>query len=315
MYRFLIFSIAAQLVASQQISDIWQTSWDQSTLFTSLAPSTPIAFTNPGPIGDADIVVNDATVYQTITGFGASLTDSSAQILVQMKKLLTYMFGSTDGDNVAGLNCIRVPIGASDFSPQGPYSLDDTPNDTSFKHFDISRVPSNVFTVLQDIQVINSNMKVYILPWSPPAWMKDSGTMNGGSLLTKYVPNYATYLLKAVQGFQSKGIPIYALSIQNEPENSNPTYPTATMTPAVEAQIGSALRTLLNNNGLTNVKIIGYEHNWNDAGGYPVRLVRAFLLALFLAQHAEIDRRCKMTQEVLLLEWLFIATKAVLRAS
>jgi hypothetical protein len=42
---------------------------------------------------------------------------------------------------------------------------------------------------------------------------------------------------------------------------------------STEAQIGLALRTLLNNNGFSGVKIIGYEHNWVDAANYPVQLV------------------------------------------
>jgi O-glycosyl hydrolase len=80
--------------------------------------------------------------------------------------------------------------------------------------------------------------------------------------------------LKALQGFQSQGITsLYAISIQNEPENSNPTYPTALVSAAVEGQIGTVLRNLMNNNGFSKVKLIGYEHNWNDAGGYPVTLV------------------------------------------
>ena len=60
---------------------------------------------------------------------------------------------------------------------------------------------------------------------------------------------------------------------QNEPENSNPTYPTAIVTASQEAQIATALRTLMNNNGFSGTRIIGYDHNWNDAGGYPVQIV------------------------------------------
>lgn len=104
----------------------------------------------------------------------------------------------------------------------------------------------------------------------------------------------ANYLLKCVQGFNSEGITLYAISIQvddsdqcaetlaeyyyvmclkNEPQNSNPTYPSALITASQEAQIGTALRTLLNNNGFSEVRIIGYEHNWDDASAYPVQLV------------------------------------------
>ncbi|KNZ71597.1 Endo-1,6-beta-D-glucanase, partial [Termitomyces sp. J132] len=258
----------------------WQTKWDRTKLFTSLNPSAPINFVTPGTIGDANIVVDDLTVYQSIAGFGASLTDSSALLLSNLKSantanyntLLNYMFNSADGADAAGLNYIRIPIGASDFSA-GEYSLDDTSGDTSFNSFDIDRAPSYLFSVLQDIKAINSNIKVHLVPWSPPAWMKTTGTMNGGTLQSQYVQYYPTYLLKAVQGFQSKGVQIYAISAQNEPQNSNPTYPTSTLTPAIEGQIGAALRTLLNNNGLSSVRVIGYEHNWDNAGSYPITLM------------------------------------------
>ncbi|KAF8069316.1 glycoside hydrolase family 30 protein [Lyophyllum atratum] len=279
-----IFSllVVAQPIASQQIWDIWQTTWDRSKLLTSLAPSAAINFVAPGAIGDANIIVSDSQLFQSMAGFGASLTDSSALILNNLKSknnanyhaLLNYMFNSGDGANAAGLNYLRVPIGASDFSASA-YSLDDTSGDTAFNSFNIDRAPSYLFSVLQDIKAINSNIKVHLLPWSPPAWMKDSGTMNGGNLKSQYVGNYATYLLKAVQGFQNKGIPIYAVGIQNEPQNSNPTYPSCNMTPTIEGQIGSGLRTLLNNSGLSGVKVVGYEHNWNNAGTYPVQLMQS----------------------------------------
>ncbi|KAF4609466.1 hypothetical protein D9613_012241 [Agrocybe pediades] len=282
----------------------WQTTWDRSKLFTSLAPSTPINFVTPGPIANADIVINDANVLQPILGFGGSLTDSSALTLNNLKarsknsgnywNLLGYMFGAADGANVAGLNYIRVPIGASDFS-SGLYSLDDTSGDTSFSQFNINKVPSYVFSVLRDIQSLNNRLQIHLVPWSPPAWMKDSGTMNGGSLKSQYVGSIcqsssfyfqmldlhhenldATYLLKAVQGFQSQGFSVSAISIQNEPQNSNPTYPTCTMTPDVEGQTATALRSLLNSNGLSKVNIVGYEHNWDDAGSYPVQLMSSY---------------------------------------
>jgi hypothetical protein len=67
----------------------------------------------------------------------------------------------------------------------------------------------------------------------------------------------------------------WAYSQQNEPENSNPTYPTCSMPVSTEAQIGLKLRTLMNSNGFQNTKIIGYEHNWVDAANYPVQLVRS----------------------------------------
>ncbi|KAI0027735.1 glycoside hydrolase [Vararia minispora EC-137] len=273
--------ISRPVLAQYSIWDLWQTTWDRSKLFTSLAPSSPFNFGTPGAIGQADIVVDDSTVYQQMDGFGGSLTDSAATVLVNLKNrnlnnynaLMRTLFDPTDGASSAGLNIIRIPIGASDYSAMD-YSLDDVNGDTSLNSFSINNVPQNVFTVLNDIKSLNQYTKVLITPWSPPAWMKDSGTMNGGSLNTGMVNTYANYLLKTVQGFSSKGTVPWAVSIQNEPENSQGSYPTCSMPANIMAQIGTALRTLLNNNGFSSVKLIGYDHNWDNAGTYPVQLMQ-----------------------------------------
>ncbi|KIY71901.1 glycoside hydrolase family 30 protein [Cylindrobasidium torrendii FP15055 ss-10] len=272
----------ASFVASQQIWDIWQTTWNRGRLFSSLSPSSPINFVDGGGSGSASINIADGTVYQQMAGFGGTLSDSGAQVLNNLKStnsnnywaLLRYLFDTTEGANAAGLSYLRVTLAASDFSPRGAYSFDDTNGDTSFNNFNINNAPSNLFSVLTDIKSINGAIKIHAVPWSPPAWMKSSGSMNGGSLKSQYVTNYATYLLKCIQGFNSKGFSLYAISIQNEPQNDNPTYPTSTLTPATEAQIGIALRSLMDNNGFGGVKLIGYEHNWDNAASYPVQLMQ-----------------------------------------
>ncbi|KAF5365060.1 hypothetical protein D9758_010967 [Tetrapyrgos nigripes] len=277
---FLFLSF--QLCASQQIWDIWQTMWDRSLLFERIPMSSPINFVSPGATGAANIIVDDSTELQNIFGFGGSLTDSSALILNNLKSshpnayknLLNYLFSPTDGANAAGLNYVRVPLGASDFSA-ALYNFDNVNGDTSFNNFNINKAPSYLFSVLTDIHNVNPRIKVHLIPWSPPGWMKNSRTMDGGSLKSNMLAPYATYLFKCLQGFKNHGIPIYAISIQNEPQNSNPTYPTSTLTAAQEAQIGRALRSLMNNNGFGDVKIIAYDHSWNNAATYPVQVLQA----------------------------------------
>ncbi|ESK85316.1 glycoside hydrolase family 30 protein [Moniliophthora roreri MCA 2997] len=284
----LALSACCRLCAGQQINDIWQTTWDRSSLFTSLSPSSPINFGPSGSSSNLSIQVDDTSIAQEIVGFGGSLTDSSALVLNNLKSrnpdsyqnLLRYMFDETDGANAAGLTYVRVPIGACDFS-ESVYSLDDVSGDTSFSQFDINRAPSYLFSVLKDILSVNPRIKVHIVPWSPPGWMKDTGTMTGGTLRSDMVQYYSTYLLKAAQAYQEMGIPLYAISIQNEPMNDNPTYPTCTMTPSMEGQIGMSLRDQLNSNGLENVKIIGFDHNWVYAGDYPISLLDWKPRALF----------------------------------
>ncbi|CAL1712943.1 unnamed protein product [Somion occarium] len=278
----LICSVLASPIAGQQIWDIWSTTWDRSKLFTytNLGPN-PINFVSPGPIASADIVINDGTQFQPVYGFGGSLTDSSAKLLNNLKNsnsgtynaLLKYLFDPTDGANAAGLSYLRVPLGASDFSDTA-YSYDDVSGDTSLSQFNVNKQPSYVFSVINDIRAINPYLKIHVLPWSPPGWMKDSGTVKGGNFLSQFTSQFAQYLLKSIQGFQSHGIPIYAISLQNEPQNSNPSYPTAKIAVDQEAQIGLALRTLLNNNGFSSTKIIGFDHNWSGAGSYAVQLMQ-----------------------------------------
>ncbi|KDQ52426.1 glycoside hydrolase family 30 protein [Jaapia argillacea MUCL 33604] len=280
-FAFLAFVVVVRPVVSQQIWDIWQTTWDRDMLFTYFQPSPVINFTSPSTIGEADIVVNDTQVYQSVLGFGGSLTDSSALLLNNLKTqnssnywtLLDYLFNPTDGADSAGLTFVRVPLGASDFSA-ALYSFDDTTDDNALADFNINAAPSYLFSVLRDIQSVNSYLRVLITPWSPPGWMKDSGTMTGGNFLSAYTTVYANYLLKCLQGFQSQGVNVYAIAIQNEPENSNPTYPTCNLTASQEAQIGLVLRPLMDDNGFSGVIIIGYDHNWNDATGYPVQLMQ-----------------------------------------
>ncbi|TFK47117.1 glycoside hydrolase [Heliocybe sulcata] len=281
---FLVCALLASRAVCQEIWDIWQTTWDESELLTYFQPTPdPITFGSPGTIGAADIVVDDTQVYQTVWGFGASLTDSSALLLNNLKTqnptnywaLLDYLFNATDGANSAGFTYLRVPLGATDFSASRKfYSFDDVSGDTSLTDFNIDNVPDYVFRTIYDIQSINSYLRVHVVPWSPPAWMKTTGTMDGGDLDTNYISTYANYLLKCLQGFQIKNIVPFAISIQNEPENSDATYPSCYMPVSVEAQIGTALRTLMDDNGFSGVRLIGYEHNWNDAGGYPVQLMQ-----------------------------------------
>ncbi|KAF8501267.1 glycoside hydrolase superfamily [Gautieria morchelliformis] len=248
-------------VVSQQIWDIvhvqWQTTWDRQKLFTR-QPTTsglPINFGTPGPIGSADIVVDDTEIFQSMDGFGASLTDSSAKLLSELKSqnsnnywtLINQLFNRTF--NGAGLTAVRLSVGATDFS-DNLYSFDDVSGDTGLFSFSANNAPSYLWSTLDDIASVNSIIRIFLLPWSPPGWMKSTNDMRGGSLNSGDISVMANYLLKSVQALQSKGHTPYAVSIQNEPQNSNPTYPTALVPVSVEAQ-----------------------HNWDDAGLYPEQLM------------------------------------------
>ncbi|KAJ6630379.1 glycoside hydrolase superfamily [Mycena sp. CBHHK59/15] len=283
LVRGLAILVASlRLAVAQEIFDIWQTLHDQSSLFSPLNLSQPVTFTTVSSPVPADITIDETTSYQTVKGFGATLTDSSAQSLSNLKtqnstaywELLKKLFDPAFDASSAGISYLRVSLGASDFSATA-YSYDDNPGDTSLSKFNIDAAPSYVFEVLNDIQDINNILKVHVVPWSPPGWMKDSGTVNGGNFLSNMSDTYAHYLLMALQGFESKGVHVYAISIQNEVLNTNPTLPSCKMTYQDEGAIGKVLRPLMNSNGFTSVKLIGFEHNWSSYQ-YPISLMGNF---------------------------------------
>ena len=282
LFSASVLAVLAPAVVSQQIWDIYTTKWDRTNLFRSLKPASPINFTAPGPIGQAHLAIDDATVYQQMVGFGGSLADSAALTLNNLKSsnggaywdLLYRLFDANDNAEGAGLSFIRLPIGASDFSGS-EYSWNDNAGDTSASRLTI-RAPGFVMSVLNDIKTVNPAMKLFLVPWSPPGWMKTGGGggMKGGTIQSQYVGNYHNYLHRAVAAVRNAGFNVYAVSVQNEPEHENPTYPTCIMSASQYATIGNNLKNTLNSNGLGSVKVLAYEHNWDNAAAYPVQVLR-----------------------------------------
>jgi len=253
-----------------------ETTGDRAML---LKAQPSVAFGTGGTSSGMVITVNDATKYQQMDGFGASLTDSAAWVVAnkltssQQSALWQSLFSSTAG---IGISFLRQPMGASDFSASGNYSYDDVPAgqaDVNLTNFSIAHDTTYIIPLLQQALVINSALKVVAVPWSAPAWMKTSGTMNGGNMNTAYFPSLAQYFVKFVQGYQQQGIPIYAVMAQNEPLNSDSGYPTEFLAAADEATfIGGNLGPALNIAGLNSVKILGYDHNWDNTT-YPETLL------------------------------------------
>ena len=262
-------SVATFATASAQTVTVYQTNADQSLL---LSNRPAVSFGSSG--GSSTITVNPNTKYQQMDGFGASMTDSSAYLIYnklsssQQSALMQWFFNSSSG---IGLNWLRQPMGASDFSAQGNFSYDDMPSgqtDIPLNNFSIAKDLTYTIPVIKQALAVNPNIKVQLLPWSPPAWMKTSGTMNGGNFNDTYYTSLGQYFVKSVQAYQAQGIPVYAVAAQNEPENSTTSYPSESFSSGEETTfIGSYLGPALTNAGLST-KILGYEHNWNDPS-YP----------------------------------------------
>jgi glucosylceramidase len=248
------------------------TTGDQSMLLT---PQPAVTFGTGGSENSPAITVNEATRYQPIDGFGASLTDSAAWVIwndlnsQQQAALMQDLFSPTAG---IGLSFLRQPMGASDFAVNGNYSYDDVPagqTDPQLAHFSIAHDTAYIIPLLQQALALSPAAKVVALPWSPPAWMKTTGTMNGGNMDPTYFSSLAQYFVQYLKAYQQAGIPIYAIAVQNEPLNSTSSYPSESLAASDEATfIASYLAPALNAAQLGNVKIFGYEHNWDNTA-YP----------------------------------------------
>lgn len=246
------------------------TTGDRSMLLRS-QPAT--RFTSGGSATQFNITVDDSVAYQQMDGFGASLTDSSAWLIwnkldpSQQADLAQKLFSPSAG---IGISFLRQPMGASDFSASGNYSYDDVPvgqTDPNLLNFSIAHDTAYIIPLLKQGLAANPAIKVVALPWSPPAWMKTTGTMNGGDMITTYFPSLAQYFVNYIQAYQQQGIPIYAVSVQNEPLYSTPNYPTEYLSASDESVfLANHLGPALTGAGLSNVKIFGYEHNWDNPG-------------------------------------------------
>jgi len=256
-------SPGAAHAASGPAVSVWETTADQSQL---LAPQASATFNAGSGSASQTITVNPSTTYQSMTGFGASFTDSSAWLVANSplrSQIMTKLFSPTNG---IGLDFLRQPIGASDFS-QSLFSYDDMPSgqtDPTLAHFSVDHDNAYILPVLQQALSLNPNITIMATPWSPPGWMKSSGSMIGGTLNSGDYQVFADYLTKFVQAYDAAGVPISLITAQNEPEYSPSNYPGSTFTASQEASfIGNNLGPDLQKAGLST-KIIAYDHNWND---------------------------------------------------
>ena len=284
---------------SAQTVSVVQTNADQSALLT---PETPASFVN-GTASGVAINVDDTIHYQVLEGVGASFNDSDAWLVAnkltpaQQTQLMTDLF-SAQGIH---LSYLRQSMGANDLSLSS-YTYDDVPagqTDPQMKQFSIAHDEAYIIPTIKEALAANPAIKVQALPWSPPAWMKTTGTLDGGSFNTEYFPALALYFAKFVKAYEADGVPINYVSVQNEPLNETGGYPSMFMNPHDEGQfiaeyLGPTLRNLnIRNRGWNFDRqwsdptdatpgIFGYEHNW-DNPKYPETLAEDPAVRQYLA--------------------------------
>jgi glucosylceramidase len=253
--------------------DFWLTKGDQSVLLKK--QSTILAFGTAYNMYP-NIEVDDSQTFQTVDGFGYTLTGGSAQVINQLtavkkQELLQELFGS--GESSIGISYLRLSIAASDLN-EAAFSYDDMPTgqtDLNLTNFSLALDMVNLIPLLKEILLINPNIKIVAVPWSAPVWMKDNNSTIGGSLQTQYYGVYAQYFVKYIQAMKQQGITIDAIMPQNEPLNpyNNPSMVMTAIqqTNFIKNNLGPALQT-----AGVSVKIIIYDHNC-DKPDYPIAVL------------------------------------------
>ncbi len=246
---------------------------------TSLMVSQPsVNFTSTLPAASANIVtVDEAQTYQTVDGFGASMTDSSAYLLhevvpsANLSAVMSDLF--TRNGNGIGISFIRNPMGASDIA-RSVYSFDDLTTagqtDPTLAKFSIAHDQTDDIPLLLQAKQLNPKLKIMANPWSPPGWMKDSGSMIAGSLIINSTNEtaFANYFVKYIQDYAAAGIPIDYISLQNEPLYIPTNYPGMGMDAPTQTSVlrDYVLPALTSAN--LNTQVLVYDHNW-DGFSYP----------------------------------------------
>lgn len=215
------------------------------------------------------VSVDPARQFQRVLGIGYSFEHSSCHNLLQLSEAdrrhaLELM---CHPDRGAGMNLWRLCIGTSDFTGTDWYSYDDMPpgqQDPALAHFSIARDEDLVLPVARAALDVNPEILFFASPWSPPGWMKDTGTMLGGRLLRRYYPAYADYLVQFVQAYARAGIPIHAITVQNEPGHGSTKMPTCRWTAGEERDfIRDHLGPAFERAGLRDAtEIWCYDHNF-----------------------------------------------------
>lgn len=253
--------------------DFWLTKADETVKLQK--QSTILAFRNTYNIYPT-IEVDDSQTFQTVDGFGYTLTGGSAKVINQLssgkkQELLQELFGKNA--NSISVSYLRISIGASDLN-DAPFSYDDMPagqTDLNLSNFNLAEDSTYLMPLLKEILLINPAIKILATPWSAPVWMKDNNSFVGGSLQPQYYDVYAKYFVKFIQKAKSLGITIDAITPQNEPLHPG-NNPSMLMTAAQQAAfIKNNLGPAFSAAGLAT-KIIIYDHNC-DRPDYPVSVL------------------------------------------
>lgn len=212
---------------------------------------------------EISVFVEPTKIFQNFMGIGGAITDASAEVFAKLSKekqqeLLNAYYDKEKG---IGYSLLRTTIHSSDFS-SGSYTYIEE-GDSDLKTFNIDhdrkyRIPM----IKEAIKTAGGKLLLYVSPWSPPAFMKSTGNMlKGGTLLPEYSQAWANYYAKFIKAYEKEGMPIWGLTVQNEPMATQ-TWESCIYTAEAERDfLKNFLGPTLKKEGLGNKKIVVWDHN------------------------------------------------------
>jgi glucosylceramidase len=209
------------------------------------------------------VFIDPDHTFQTFLGIGGALTDASAETFAKLprREQQAFLTACYDRNKGIGYTVGRTNIHSCDFSSDTyTYVRDNDVNLSSFNvaHDEQYRIPF----IRQVMAAAGGKLTLFVSPWSPPAWMKDNhDILHGGHLLRAYMQSWANYYVKFIKTYEAKGIPIWGLSVQNEPMATQK-WESCIYTAEEERDfIKNYLGPTLQKSGLSGKKLIAWDHN------------------------------------------------------
>ncbi|SJN43813.1 putative glycosyl hydrolase [Microbacterium esteraromaticum] len=253
--------------------DVWQSN-SSGTQDVQAQSDVTLGSVSDGAI---NVRVDDSLEYQPYLGVGASFSDSSASLLMDLKtsnptrydELMTRVFSTTEGE---GMAMWRVPMGASDFTEAATHWTNaDTqgPSGDPLANFGLTdHDTDHIIPVIQDALAINPDLKIIASPWTAPAWMKTNNSLlcntnsQDSELLPAYYDAWADYFVRWIDAYQAEGVPIWAITPQNEPKYCPETYTGMSWSETQMLDwVNNDLYPALQQANL-DPKILGFDHNF-----------------------------------------------------
>jgi glucosylceramidase len=209
------------------------------------------------------VFVDPSKTFQTLIGIGGALTDASAETFAKLpaakqEEVLKAYYDKTNG---IGYSLARTNIHSCDFSSDSYTYIQEGDKDLktfSVAHDEQYRIPM----IKKAIAAAGGQLPMFVSPWSPPAWMKDNNDiLHGGKLKPDYYAAWANYYVKFIQAYEKRGIPVWGLTVQNEPM-AKQTWESCMYTADEERDfIKNNLGPTLWSNGMKDKKLLAWDHN------------------------------------------------------